>query len=185
MAKKAEEAPEKNEMGTLYKTTTIIRGKKHKKSAGVRTKNGKLLTQEDEVRGRWQERFNKVLNIPCGITVDESVEEELQAGEDMENINLEPPTREAARRNLKRMQNDKASGIDGITAEMWKEDIELSVNELHDFLLKIWDSEIVSFDLKKSLISINCEERQSNKLRQLKWCLLLTNSKQITWKNRN
>ena len=52
MAKKAEEAAKKNEMGTLYKITNTICGKKHKKSAGVRTKDGKLLTQEDEVRGR-------------------------------------------------------------------------------------------------------------------------------------
>ena len=77
--------------------TNIICVKKQKNSAAVRTKDGKLLNQEDEVRGRWQEHFNevlKVLNIPCNIPVDESVEEELQAGEDVENINLEPPTRE-------------------------------------------------------------------------------------------
>ena len=43
------------------------------------------------------------------------------------------------------MQNDKAPGIDGITAEMWKADIQLSVIELHD-LLKIWDSEIAPSD---------------------------------------
>ena len=52
------------------------------------------------------------------------------------------------------MQNDKAPGIDGITAEMWKADIELSVTELHNLLLKIWNSEIVPSDWKKSLISI-------------------------------
>ena len=32
------------------------------------------------------------------------------------------------------MQNDKAPGIDGIIAEMWKADIELSVNELRNVL---------------------------------------------------
>ena len=154
MAKKAEEAAKKNEMGSLYKITNTICGKKHKKSAGVRTKDGKLLTQEGEVRGKWEEHFNEVFNIPCDIPVDESVEEELQAGKDLENVNLEPPTREEVRRNLKRMQNDKAPGIDGITAEMWKADIELSVTELHNLLLKIWDSEIVPSDWKKSLISI-------------------------------
>ena len=52
------------------------------------------------------------------------------------------------------MQNDQAPGIDGITAEMWKADIELSVTELHNLLLKIWDSDIVPSDWKKSLISI-------------------------------
>ena len=69
-----------------------------------------------KIKGRWQEHLNEVLNILCDIPVDKSVEEELQAGEDMGNINLEPPTREEVRRNLKRMQNDRASGIDGITA---------------------------------------------------------------------
>ena len=37
---------------------------------------------------------------------------------------------------------------------MLKADIELSVSELYDLLLKIWDSEIVPSDWKKSLISI-------------------------------
>ena len=101
-----------------------------------------------------EEHFNEVLNIPCDIPVDESEEEELQAGKKLENINLEPPTGEEVRKKLKRMQNDKAPGIDGITAEMWKADIELSVTELHNLLLKIWDSEIVPSDWKKSLISI-------------------------------
>ena len=52
MAEKAEEAAEKNEKGTLYKITNTICGKKHKKSVVARTKHGKLLTQEDEVKGR-------------------------------------------------------------------------------------------------------------------------------------
>ena len=54
------------------------------------------------------------------------------------------------------MQNDKAPDIDGITPKMWKAYIELSVNELHDLLLKTWnnDNEIVPSDWKKSLVSI-------------------------------
>ena len=65
------------------------------------------------------------------------------------------------------MQNDKAPGIDGITAEMWKADIELSVTELHNLLLKIWDSVIVPSDWKKSLISSIAKKGQPNNLRQL------------------
>ena len=71
-----------------------------------------------------------------------------------QNINLKPLTREAVERNLKRMQNDKAPGTDGVRAEMWKADIELSVTELNVLLLKIWDSEIVPPYWKKSTISI-------------------------------
>ena len=88
MAKKAEEAAKKNEMGTLHKITDTICGKKHSKSVGVRTKDGKLLTQEDEVRERWEEHFTEVLNIPCDIPVDDSVEEELRAGKDLEKSTL-------------------------------------------------------------------------------------------------
>ena len=137
-----------------------------------------------KIKGRWQEHFNEVLNILCDIPVDESVEEELQAGEDMENINLEPPTREEVRRNFKRMQNDKASGIDGITAEMWKADMELLVSELYDLLLKIWDSEIVPSDWTKSLISIIAKKGNLTICDNSKGVSLLpTDSKQITGKN--
>ena len=99
MAEKAEEAAEKNEKGTLYKITNTICGKKHKKSVVARTKHGKLLTQEDEVKGRW-EHFNEVLNIPCNVPA-ETLEEDLQATEDLENINPEPPTREEIWRECK------------------------------------------------------------------------------------
>ena len=44
MAKKAEEAAEKNEIGTLYKITNTNCGKKHRKS--VITRDGKLLNTE-------------------------------------------------------------------------------------------------------------------------------------------
>ena len=59
------------------------------------------------------------------------------------------------------------------------------MNELHDLLLKTWnnDNEIVPSDWKKSLVSINCEEKQCNNLRQFKGCLPFTNCKQITRKN--
>ena len=80
MAEKAEEAAEKNEKGTLYKITNTICGKKHKKSVVARTKHGKLLTQEDEVKGRWEEHFNEVLNIPCNVPAETL--EDLQATED-------------------------------------------------------------------------------------------------------
>ena len=116
-------------------------------------KRWKLQTQKDEVRERWQERLSEILHIPCVIPVNESLEEDLQARDDWENINLDPPNRRV-RKNLKRMQNDKAPGIDGITAEMWKIVIELSVTELHNLLLKIWESETTPSDWKKSLISV-------------------------------
>ena len=126
MTKRVEEAAEKNEISTLYKITNTTCGKKHKKRSSVSMQDA----QDDEIRGRWEEHSNEVLNIPCDIPVGKSVKEELQAGEDLENINLEPPTRKEVRRNLKRMQNHKAPGKDGITAEMWKAGVKLwNINE--------------------------------------------------------
>ena len=105
-------------------------------------------------RKRWQEHFSKILNITCVIPVNESLVEDLQARNDLENINLDPPNRKKVRNNLKRMNNDKAPGIDGVTAEMWKINIELSITELLNLLLKIWESETIPSNWKKSLISV-------------------------------
>ena len=50
----------------LYKITNIICGRKHKKSAGVRTKDGKLLTREGADGKNTLMRYY----IPCDFPLD-------------------------------------------------------------------------------------------------------------------
>ena len=50
------------------------------------------------------------------------------------------------------MKNKKAGGVDGMTAELMKADLETTVALLYDLLLKIWESERVPNDWRCGLI---------------------------------
>ena len=50
------------------------------------------------------------------------------------------------------LQNGKAPGIDCITAELLKADMELSTNRLHQLLKKIWEHDKILLSWKRGLI---------------------------------
>ena len=50
------------------------------------------------------------------------------------------------------MKNGKAAGIDNITVEMMKADIDRTVDVLHDLVSLIWEEERISKDWCKGLI---------------------------------
>lgn len=50
------------------------------------------------------------------------------------------------------MKKGKAVGIDSITVEMLKADVDTTTNMLHKLFQKIWDQEEILDDWSKSLI---------------------------------
>lgn len=93
-------------------------------------REGKLLSREDEVRKRWQEHFMEVPNRPDPETVAEvvgnsDINEEIEEG---------PVTKLEIKNAIKDMKNGKAAGIDNITVEMMKADIDTTVDALHNLL---------------------------------------------------
>ena len=61
-------------------------------------------------------------------------------------------TKEEIRRAIGNMKNGKAAGIDSITVEMLKADVDETTNVLHALFQKIWDQEEIPDDWSKSLI---------------------------------
>ena len=114
----------------------------------VKDREGKLLWKEDEIRKRWQEHFMEVLNRPDLETVAEVVDDS--------DINKEieegPVTKLQIKNAIKDMKNSKAAGIDNITEEMMKADIDTTVDVLHQLLSLIWEEERIPEDWCKGLI---------------------------------
>ena len=99
----------------------------------VKDKEGRLLTKEDEIRKRWRDHFTEVLNRPAPtdgaiIRQDTPINEVIDTGY---------ITKEEIRRAIGNMKNGKAAGIDSITVEMLKVDVDETTNMLHALFQKI------------------------------------------------
>ena len=95
----AENAAKLNQMGTLYKITKQLCNDRATPPAGVRSKNGNFLTQEDLVRERWKDHFQEVLNRPAPT--------HQIMPEDCLDIDTGPFTLEEVRAAIKHLKNGK------------------------------------------------------------------------------
>ena len=145
-----ENAAKLNQIGTLYKITKQLCNDRSTPPAGVRSKSGNLLTQEDLVRERWKEHFQEVLNRPAPthqIIPEDCV---LAEDEDCLDIDTGPFTLEEVRAAIKHLKNGKTPGVDDIDAEMLKAEPELASGYLCTLFKYIRD--VVPDDWKKAMI---------------------------------
>ena len=142
IAQEAEDAARQGQMKGVYEATRKLCNEKPKRVDMVKDREGKLLSKEDEVRKRWQEHFMEVLNRPDPETVakvvdDSDINKEIEEG---------PVTKLEIRNAIKDMKNGKVAGIDNITEEMMKADIDTTVDVLDQLLSLIWEEERIPED---------------------------------------
>ena len=151
IASEAETAANSHQMRTLYRLTNVLCNKPPKQSVAVEDQNGNLISGKEETIQRWSEHFKEVLNIekPNQPINDDEVNEEHI---DTEETNIREPSRIEIRNAIKQLKNGKASGIDSITAEPLKADIELATDKLKQLIDKIWKEERIPTKWKQGLI---------------------------------
>ena len=134
----------------FYAATRTIYGPTQRHTAPLRSKDGTTLIKDKEgILCRWKEHFNDLLNRDSHVEADSfdnvpsvPVREEL---DDVIHI-------EEVRKAVKQMKCNKASGGDGIPAEVYKHGGTTLVHHLHRLFLKIWDNEEVPQELKDASI---------------------------------
>ena len=147
-ATEAENAASRGDQGSLYKITRRICSKFQARSAGpVKDKNGNLLTTEKEQEVRWTEHFRELLNR---ATPDDAPEIET-AKEDL-TIDTDPPRLEEIVAAIKTLRNNKAPGADGLSAELFKVDTEVTAALLHPVFVDIWEKEQIPSAWEKGII---------------------------------
>ena len=95
----------------------------------MRTKEGKVITTEEEVLERWQEHFYEILNVACEeIDLPEGGE----LGDCVDPIEMDtgPFTIQELRQVISRLKNGKAPGVDNINAEMLKASPPIALDQL-------------------------------------------------------
>ena len=132
IASDAEKAAKTGNVKAVFDATRQLCSKLARRTDSVRSKEGILLTKEEEVKKRWKEHFAEVLNRPPPtLTKLES-----EVCEPLE-IDTGPVTHAEIRTAIKQMKNGKAGGVDGVTTELMKADLETTVAVLYELLLKI------------------------------------------------
>ncbi|KDR14847.1 hypothetical protein L798_11487 [Zootermopsis nevadensis] len=115
-AQRAETAAEGGDAKELYSITKMLARKGFSKNRPVRSKDGQLLTTEEDQLKRWKEYFSEVLNRDRhdgGVMRENVVETDCKIG-----INV--PTKAEIKLALKQINNGKAPGMDNITPEVLK-----------------------------------------------------------------
>ena len=139
---------QQGQMKGVYEAIRKLCNERPKRIDMVKDREGKLLSREDEVQKRWQENFIEVLNRPDPETVAEVVDDRVINEETEEG----PVTKLEIKNAIKDVKNGKVAGIDKITVEMMKADIDTTVDVLHDVLGLIWKEERIPEDWCKGLI---------------------------------
>lgn len=99
-----------------------------------------------DMQDRWTEHFKEVLNREPPqnpITIMDDDEEELDFQEVIEEIADTKPTLGEVEEAVRKLKSGKTPGIDNITAELLKTDIEFSTIKIHELLSKIWKFEVI------------------------------------------
>ncbi len=149
---KCEEAEGAANMGRIKQTYNIINNlcnDRGKSCQAVKSKDGELITDEKQKLDRWKEHFEETLNRPVPYN---PIEIQGIIGAALDEIHTGHITKEEIKKALKQMQNGKAGGTDGITAELLKADMKLTATTLEDLFQTIWDNEVVPQEWKQGII---------------------------------
>ena len=116
LAIEAETAASKGNMKVVYEITRTLCNEKPKQMEDIKDKNGTIVTRDNEVKARWKEHFNEVLNRPEPPEPAEVVLVDIETY----RINIEPPILNEIKTGIKELK--KAPGFVDITSELLRAD---------------------------------------------------------------
>ena len=110
----------------------------------IKSKEGDMLTDEKNIKERWQEYFSDLLNVENSR---EPLEEQPPVEDPVQGI-----TQEEVKEAMKKMKSGKAPGCSGLTVDLLKSLGDTGVHMMHTLLEKIWLEEKVPTEWELSEI---------------------------------
>ena len=143
-------AADQNNSKKFYDAIKSIYGPQSSGSSPLLTIDGaKLLTDKGELRERWAEHSDSVLNRPSSIS-DSAIARLPQV--DINNSLDDLPTAVEVRKAIKALSCGKAAGLDAIPAEVFKDGGPALTKKLTELFISIWHAEGVPQDFKDASI---------------------------------
>ena len=155
-----QDAADTNNTKGLFEGLKAIYGPRANGSSPILKADGTtLLTDRDDILGRWAEHFNSLLNKQSVIS-DDALEGTPQLPM-MDDLDVEPNQAEVAKA-IKQLSSGKAPGQDGIPAEVYKCGGAHMVTRLTKLFVVFWRKSHVPQDLKDASI-IHLYKRKGNR----------------------
>ena len=145
----AVEAASENDTKTLHKIIKDLTSKKTSPIVPITDKNKTVLATAEEQKTQWVEHFVETLNQP---------DPEITSNFDNEvnflklNINFHVITEEETASAISKLKNNKAAGLDEVTAELMKAGGETIISTLTTLFNTCWRSKMVSDEWSKGII---------------------------------
>ena len=108
-----------------------------------------LIKHQEELSKRWQEHFSNLLNRPSSVDADALNQIPQQP---MHDSLTDPPTMGEIEKAICQTNSGRASGKNGIPAEIYKTAGPNALQAFHDVLLRIWEEEKMPDDFRNALI---------------------------------
>ena len=138
-------AADKRDYKSFYQGLKAVYGPHFKASPVIRSKEGVLLKDSTQIRDRWAEHFEGVLNQDSDF--DMSVLDEIPQWDINQSLAIEP-TLEEVEQSIKQLTSGKASGPDGIPPDVFKLGGPAIAEELHNLFTQIWEEGEVPQEFK-------------------------------------
>lgn len=139
----------------VWQQIGVLSGKANKKSAAVRDKSGKLLSDPVSQRSRWAEYFGELLNPPQDDVdlADLDSEPGYSYFDNLSDLDIAPSMSEILYA-LTRLKNYKSPGVDGISNEELKYGAQALSYQLKVIFDKVWSGEVIPEDWSKGIIAV-------------------------------
>jgi hypothetical protein len=126
---------DKHDTKGMFQGIKKLCGPTMKSTQAVKDLEGNVLVEPEAILKRWTEHFDMLLNQFS--EVDEKVLENIPQREVDEKL-ADPPTLDEVDKAIARLKNNKCSGEDGITAEIFKYGGDVIRELLHQIICQIW-----------------------------------------------
>ena len=128
-------AADHRDMKTFYIGLKAVYGPKYKATSSIKSKDGVLLTEPEQIRDRWAEHFNGVLNQNSNF--DMSVLEEVPQWDVNHSLDT-LPTLDEVLKSISQLTCGKSPGDDGIPPDIYKYGGPAVAKRLLDLFILIW-----------------------------------------------
>jgi len=152
IAQEAEEGLKHNRMGSVYKSIkTLAGGKRSTSCQTINKSDGSPCQSDDDVLRRWREHFESALNHPPGV-LDATLDEESSSAIPDPDTSTDEPTLAEVATAIRKLQNGRAPGPDGIPSELLKCAIGPVSRALHSLFIRVWRTGRVPADWRDGII---------------------------------
>ena len=150
IAVKTEESMNRKEgksMRIAYEGIKELIGEKRKNTeTPIKDSEGNLLTKENDIKNRWKEHFEKILNRPI------PERQNITPAETLLDIDTTEIRIEEVQRAIKQTKNHKAAGWDELFPEMFKMDEEILPITITRLFNRVFETGKVPLGWKKGII---------------------------------